>query len=54
MNAQQARIWALLQEAAHQYAETEVIDTALQMDLAAEGYELSQLDADVEQILSDR
>lgn len=54
MNAQQARIWANLDEAADQFEETGMVDLVLQTELATDGYPLCQLEPDLTHIINKR
>lgn len=54
MNNNQARICAYLNMAAEQFAEDHVVDVVLQANLDAAGYDLRQLDSDIERTLANR
>lgn len=52
MNNQQARIEALLEEAAETATSSREVDLVLQTDLLAEGYDLRRLNRDLARIHS--
>jgi hypothetical protein len=47
VNAQQARIWALLEEAAETASSAREVDLATQTELLSEGYDLRNLNSDL-------
>lgn len=54
MNAQQARLDALLEEAADDFDAFGTVDMALQVELVGEGYVIDCLDHDLTHILNNR
>jgi hypothetical protein len=50
MNHQQARIWALLEEAAETATSARAVDIVTQSELLAEGYDLRALNRDLARI----